>query len=301
MQKAMKSLLFRVLVCAAVLIGAQRPAHAMVEFCPAQLEYTRVGTESAQSDPATLFGLNLSALGARTITSATIAFDTSAGWYTMNLPDVTLAAKQRHYTSKWVSFVRRDYVSPPFYVRFPQALTIRNAWVYSAAAQDDGAFGWHAMGLVSCDPPAEASPEQRKRFKTAGKDRTYTLDPADEDRLSDAPAATALVLAAQPSKPLEISDCAEPFREATVDKQVEPQYPSEAARAGAGISITSVEVAIEPNGTLQEAWVWGPSGFRAFDDAALAAARNSTYKNARAYCKDVPGRYFFRVTFDPYP
>jgi TonB family protein len=62
---------------------------------------------------------------------------------------------------------------------------------------------------------------------------------------------------------------------------------------------TVVEVAINPDGTLLDAWVWGPSGIPQFDAEALRAAKASTYTGARGYCRPVPGEYFFRVTFAP--
>jgi outer membrane biosynthesis protein TonB len=67
----------------------------------------------------------------------------------------------------------------------------------------------------------------------------------------------------------------------------------------AGRISTAVEVAINGDGALADAWIWGPSGFSAFDDEALRAAKASTYTGAAAYCEPVPGFYFFRVTFDP--
>jgi TonB family protein len=294
----MKRVICGVLMAAAFFLVLYRPASAMIEFCPARLSYARVGPESAKDQPSSLYGANLSALGPRTVTSATLAFDTSAGWFTFDAPAMTLVEKARHYTNPTVSFIRRDYVSPRFYVRFPTDVTIAHAWVYSASAKDDGAFGWQAQGTVRCDPPAAASPEQAKRFPK-NVHPFYTLADADKDGLSDEPTSTSLILAAAPSKALENFACTEPFREATVKTQVVPQYP-DIMRGRVGMDATvSVEVALNGDGSLADAWVWGPSGFQPFDDAALLAAKASTYEGGRAYCAAVPGSYFFRVTFDP--
>lgn len=295
----MKRVLLAAVIAAAFFLVLHRPASAMAEFCPAQLNYERVGPDSAKDQPGALFGFNLSALGPRTITSAKLAFDTSAGWYTLDVPAMTLVEKDRHYSAPWVTFIRHDYVSPVLYVRFPQSLSIRHAWVYTAAASNDGAFGWQAQGTVMCDPPAAASPNEVKRLVPGHERHPYVLDPKDEDGLSNAPSRLSLILAASPSKALESSNCAVPFRYATVKRQVTPEYPDSARGAISGESMTSVEVAIRADGSLADAWVWGPSGFTPLDDASVLAARDSTYEGGRAYCKAVPGGYFFRVMFDP--
>ena len=294
----MKRVLLAAVIAAAFFLVLHRPASAMAEFCPAQLNYERVGPDSAKDQPGALFGFDLSALGPRTITSAKLAFDTSAGWYTVDVPGLPISEKDRHYSSATVSFVRHDWVSPKLYVRFPQAVQVNHAWVYNAQALNDGPFGWQAQGDVICDPPAAASPEQAQRFPNVVR-RFYKLADADSDGLSEPPSAKTVTLAATASKALESANCTDPFREATVKKQVVPQYPDILRGSGAGRATVSVEVAIKSDGTLADAWVWGPSGRQAFDDSALRAAKISTYAGARAYCSAVPGRYFFRVTFDP--
>lgn len=298
---------------AALFLCSHATARAVVEFCPAVLQYARVGSDTSlirqqstrdangkiSAETSSLFGFELTAFGRRTLTAARLAFDTSGGWYTIDVPAITLSAKERHYSAPWVKFVRRDYVSPVLYVHFPQAVTIAHAWVYQATAQNDGPFGWQAIGSVLCDPTPSASPDQLRKLIPARRLRPYTLDPKDEDHLADIPSSTSLVLNASVSKPLESSNCAEPFRDATVKDQAQPAYPDTLRNAGIGEAMTSVQVAIEPDGTLQDVWVWGPSGHQAFDDESMHAARTSTYEGARAYCRAVPGEYFFRVTFDP--
>lgn len=295
----MKRVIVTAFIVASFFLALHRPASALAEFCPATLNYARVGPDSAKDEPGDLFGFNLSALGTRTITSATLAFDTSAGWYTLDVPAATLSVKERHYTSPWVAFVRHDYVSPNFYARFSQNVKINHAWVYSASAQNDAAFGWQAQGTVLCDPPPAASPAQARGLIPAHDRQIYTLDPKDDDHLSSPPSRMSMILAATPSKPLETEDCAVPFRDATVKEQVTPAFPESMYEQPVGKSTTSVEVAIKPDGGLMDAWVWGPSGVTMFDDAGLRAARMSAYEGARSYCRDVPGRYFFRVTFEP--
>ncbi len=308
----MKRVILAAVIAAALFAFGQRPAQAMVEFCPATLSYARVGSETAlireqsskdatgKASPQTssVYGLQLGAFGTRTITQAALAFDTSDGWYTIDVPGIALSEKDRHYTAPWVSFTRRDYVSPVFYVHFPHAVTVRHAWVVHAAAKDDDAFGWASQGTVTCDAYAAASPQQTGRIPFLAMGSPYTLDPEDEEHLSAPPSSASLIISATPSAPLKTAACAEPFRVATVKTEAQPHYPRTLMGPASQIS-TAVEVAINADGTLADAWIWGPSGFSAFDDEALRTAKASSYTGSAAYCEPVPGFYFFRVTFDP--
>lgn len=166
-----------------------------------------------------------------------------------------------------------------------------------AAAQGDGIFGWQAKGIVTCDPPPDSSPsQQRRRY---GIERNpFVLDWKDKDGLSAPPGNSSTVLAAAPSKALAPTDCAEPFRDAEVDHQAQVRWPLMAQLPNFDVT-ASLQVAIAPDGTLKDAWVWGSSGYSQLDQEAIKAAKLSTYKGARSYCRAVPGDYFFMVTFDP--
>lgn len=289
----MKRVVIAAVFCAAFLAFGHGRAQAMIEFCPATLQVAPVKTDAAQKDdsPSAVYGFDLSAMGPRSV-KATLAFDTSAGWYTVDLQPVTLVEKPRHYTSVSAYFVRRDFVSPVMYVRFPGVVSINHSWVYSAAAQADGAFGWEKQGQVTCDPPGTAS-------VTPGK-FAPKLDPKDRDHLGDPPRAASLIVAAKQTPALETADCSDPFADATATKTVVPDYPMGLRSMRTGILSTSIAVAIDADGNVADAWVWGPSGEEPADDASLAAARATKYKPGRAYCRNVPGLYMFRVTFDPY-
>ncbi|HEY9181341.1 MAG TPA: TonB family protein [Candidatus Baltobacteraceae bacterium] len=291
----MKRAIVTAILSATCFFALHGAASAMAEFCPAHLTYEAVAPDSPNPPPAQLYGFDLSALTSRTLTSATLAFDTTAGWYTVAVPSTALSAKVRHYTGN-LSFAERDYVSPKMYVRFPQAVAVSHAWVYSAAATGDG-FGWEQKGGVICPPPPQASSEQSRHFRNH---KAMSVDPKDDDRLSDAPEHSSVLLAAQPSKALAHADCAEPFREATVLDQVTPHYP-EAMRGDLAVGMTAVGVvvAITADGRVLDAWVRASSGYAAFDNEALSAARRSTYQGGRAYCQAVPGSYMFDVFFNP--
>lgn len=288
----MKRVFFVAFLCTAFFALAHCPASAMVEYCPARLSFEHVQDRTA-------LAFILSALGPRTITSATLAFDTTAGWYTVALPKITLLEKDRHYSGPAMNYVRHEWVTPVMYVEFPAQLTVSHAWPYEIAVQDDPYFGWDVKGNFICPPPAAPSPEQLRTEKKPTRPIMYGLDPKDDDNLSDPPSAASIVFHAASSNPLEDDiHCAEPFREAEVSSQARPEYPSLLVSEGwSGVAMSNIAVALQSDGLLRDEWIWGPSGLDLFDTSALKAAKLSQYTGARAYCRPVPSMYLFRVTF----
>lgn len=87
--------------------------------------------------------------------------------------------------------------------------------------------------------------------------------------------------------------------------------PDANAIRGSGITaptIVTVQLTIGPDGKLVDALITPPysSGNMQLDQAALAAARQSTYEpkmeatDAGTVCRAVTGEYLFKVTFRPY-
>jgi TonB family protein len=287
----MKRVLITALICAVFFVCAHRPASATVEFCPATLQIQPVGQNNSKTDrPAQLYGFNLYAHSPRSVV-ASVAFDTNGGWYTLEVPRITLSPKQRHYASGPERFTRTDFVSQTMYVRFPSPVVINDAWVFQASAQGDGPFGWEKQGEVNCDPSGPGLTSQAPVPQLA-------LDPKDQDALGAAPSQKSMIFAAATTQPIERAACAQPFQDATVTNAVTPDYPDAVSALRAG-GVSTVEVDINADGSLADAWVWGPSYYSELNAAALQAARNSKYKPKRAYCRNVPGRYFFQVTFSP--
>lgn len=194
----MKRVAVAVLCCAAFLAFTHARAQAMIEFCPAQVDIAAVGVKPGA--PAALYGFELTALGLRTV-AGTIPFDTDHGWYTADVPPVGLFAKIRAYSSIETEFSRRDFVSPRMYLNFPANVKIREAWLYRASALNDGAFGWQRQGMVQCPPQVAV---------------TGGIHLQDPDELSAPPTASSLILSPIASAPLMSSDCAVPYKDATV-------------------------------------------------------------------------------------
>ena len=270
-------------------------AAAVAEFCPAQVSLRPVGDGFK---PAQVYGFQLYAQGPRTVTTM-VALDTSAGWFTATVPAVAIVEKDRHFTAPWISFVRRDWVSPIMYLRFPAVVNVARAWVYLARATGDS-FGWEAKGQVSCS--ANPGPAIPKKVPS----RPPIIDPHDEDQLNAPPPLNVNLVPAASSPPLKQSNCGKPFEDAAVATLAQAGDPSPesgdypGAGVDAGIETTAVvTVAINANGSLSDAWISETSGVPNFDRAALLAARGTGYRHAMAYCEAVPGQYLFKVTFTP--
>lgn len=307
----MKRVLLFALCCAALFACDRRPAMAIAEFCPATLQYEHAADTpallrrqsasdsvgDAQPRTASLFGIELSAYGPRTIVNAKLAFDTSAGWFTADVPQTAFIEKDRHYSNASAAFTRHDWITPVMYVRFPVQATIAHAWVYSITVAGDDMFNWAAQGTVIC-PPTPGPSKQQARHEQKAPIASNWLDRKDEDHLDAAPGPNSTILQAQTSSALGDSNCPEPFREAEVTSQAEPEYPSFMRNSFSGRAQNAVEVALSPDGSIRDAWLWGPSGFSKFDDSTLHAAQSSKYSGARAYCQAVPASYLFVVTYD---
>lgn len=65
-------------------------------------------------------------MGPRSV-SATLAFDTSAGWFTAVVPSVVLGQGALHYTEMFGRLTLPDWASPVMYARFPTRVTIGHA------------------------------------------------------------------------------------------------------------------------------------------------------------------------------
>jgi protein TonB len=93
--------------------------------------------------------------------------------------------------------------------------------------------------------------------------------------------------------------CANPNVEATVTNPVQPDYPESARDLGLGAVSVEVEVTVGPSGNLIDAKVYKSSSNMAIDQAALRAARQSTYSPKLVDCQPATGNYLFRADFQP--
>lgn len=93
--------------------------------------------------------------------------------------------------------------------------------------------------------------------------------------------------------------CKTPYQDATVVEQAQPEYPDSARDLGLGEVQVAVTVTIGPSGNLIDAKISQSANNMALDQAALAAARQSTYAPKIVDCQPTTGSYYFKVQFDP--
>lgn len=271
------------IACAAVLHGR---ASATTEYCPAVLTLAPVGSSAS----AGIYGFELSALSPRSV-SATLAFDTSAGWFTAHVPLSQLSETSQYYAAPWGAFVRDLANSQVMYVQFPKPVTVAHAFVTRASSEGD-VFGWHDRGPVSCPPPGVPNPLAPQ---TPPKVHLVDQNPVS---LSVPPTPESLIVTAKPIAPiLSASSCRHPFAPVAIITQAKAAYPKSAAALDA-TGTAMVAVAVNTDGSVTDTWIESSSLYPELDKSALAAAAASTYKPARAYCRNVQGIIEFPITFN---
>ena len=94
--------------------------------------------------------------------------------------------------------------------------------------------------------------------------------------------------------------CTTPNAEATVTNAVEA-YPASARDLGFGRSVTvEIEVTVGAVGNLLRTRLVKSSGSASLDDAAVRAARESTYSPKFVNCRPTQGNYLFREILQPH-
>ena len=260
-----------------------------------------VGVGATDGLPAAVHSLVLSALSSRTV-SGTIVVHTADEWYTLRFTNVTLSRYDEKWQDTYASFSTTEFLSPVLYVRFPKPVSVQSVFVNEASTSGETAFGWDAKGNVTCTGGSDISIIALGAGAIISGTMEKSKSTSDLQRLNPIPSSrnappdgTPTLTPALTSAP-GLTDCAAPFAEATVTRPYPPSFPA-GSRGESGESY--VQVAIGADGKLVDAWIWGPSGDRAFDLATLQSARHSEYAPARAFCQNVPGMYRFRAEFRP--
>lgn len=291
----MKRLLTAVALTAAAFIMNAHPARALGAFCPAQVSIEAQNDRSGdQYVPRSQnYGLELVADSPRSMQTATVIFDTDAGWFSVTLPPSSFAPKVRSYEDVFPSYERHQWVSPIVHIGFAAPVQISRAWIGSAVVSSD-TEGWTKLGQIACPPPAS------EKLQSAGYAKRSEMRPAQWEPLwMPAEPGEATLLPAKMA-PLYSSSCPHPFAAATAQHVVPPDYPSSIAQMQ-GATLTSVLVlSLGPDGKLVDDTVWKSTGLRQFDEAAMKAANAATYSAAVSYCRPVPAEYLFVTTFSPH-
>lgn len=282
-------------LASAAFFSNAHPARALGAFCPARVS---IEAQNDRSGAAVVprsagYGLELVADGPRSMQTATVIFDTDAGWFSAALPGSVFVPKVRTYEDDFPAYQRHQWVSPTVHVAFERPVQIARAWIGSAVFSSDPE-GWSKLGQIACPPPAS------EHLESAGDTRRSPMRPSAWEPLWMPPAAGEAVVKPAKMAPLYAAACAHPFVAASAENVVPPEYPPSIAQMQ-GATLTGVIVlSLAPGGKLIDAAFWRSTGLQPFDDAALRAAKQATYTGAVSYCRPVPSEYFFVTTFSPH-
>ncbi len=245
---------------------------AVTEYCPAYIRAEHAFDMA--NGAAALWSYEIAAFGPRSVRGDILA-QTTDGWYTFEFPSAPLTRAGEG-----------NFVSPALYITFPHPVTLLRWWVRDAQTSDDAFFGWNQRGAVECPPRVIAVTESAAR----------SWWPADKALLSPSP-RESIVEAVPIAAPDGASACERPFGAAQAERVPPVDFPSTAERSISGSTDVTVTVAINAEGTIDDAWISGPSDIPALDKEALRVARESTYRSTIAFCRPVPTFYEFIVTF----
>ncbi|HVA32502.1 MAG TPA: hypothetical protein VNG31_00050 [Candidatus Baltobacteraceae bacterium] len=271
------TLAFALALLAIAACGA--PARAAVEFCPAKLDnMTPIGGVLGTAVPSYVY--ELTALAPRTVDASLVA-DTDKGWFAWHVSNAQLQEAKRVQANRFGGSPYTIAASAPLDVTFPEALAVRHAWVVSADVP--------GKSPASCDVPAFPSANMADPPPNA---TVSTPSPLPSPVSAAATATTT-------TPPFSFASCEHPFAQAKVTTVTQPQFPDELRGALGGRVSAALYIALDPKGNVIDTWPFSTSGFPLLDQAALRAARSSTYSGAISYCRPVNSLYLFRAVFAP--
>jgi len=101
--------------------------------------------------------------------------------------------------------------------------------------------------------------------------------------------------------PMVVADtpCSIPDKDVTVAREVDPAYPDSALDLRLGYLVVLVDVTVEPDGHVSKTLVTKSSNNMAVDQAAVKAARATTYSPKIVGCQAMTGIFIFRADFRP--
>ncbi len=285
-------------VCLMVLFVHAR-AEAMVEYCPAMVTMSPAGAPGAApgaAPRASTYALWLSASTPRNV-SGRAAIHTDAGWYVVNVPETALTQVTQQWKDRYVQFSRRVAQSAPLFVSFPKPVSVASAFMLNAKTQGETQLGWDAKGTVQCSPQIDRleRPRSNRQLAPTGM-QPHLISPLF---VAPQPPASAQVLPAMLSSGPGDTSCPVPFRDAKAFNLPRVPYPEAAKYRSVKYGDAFVEVAISATGSVDDAWIFAPTGSPPLDQAAVRAAKMTSYKPAIAFCQKVPSIYSFLSEFKP--
>jgi TonB family protein len=178
-------------------------------------------------------------------------------------------------------------------------LELEGAYYYGMANAKPGEYSYFKQTLKdaflkahrpwrSPEAPWSSKSSVKKKPEVRGGSNTVV-------KASPAPKAGPAIAAPAPTPTLP--RCAQPHKDATTTRRVEPDYPDLARQQGA-VGTVQVKVSLSATGSVVSTSVYKSSGNGALDRAALAAARVSSYSPGIEACEPVPDTLLFRADFN---
>lgn len=225
-----------------------------------------------------MYSFDVAAATARTV-HGDVAFETNRGWFRVPFGPVTLTSSTLHLIdSRGHRRQSTRFRSPVQYVRFLQPVELKSLFMERAATN---VGDWTDVGLFQCYPelvtPNDWNPVPAELT-------AYEIPPSGGN-----------IIIAQAVAPILSSDCAKPYVDARVIKQVVPTYPY---HIDVPKTASMIIVTVMPEGHAVDTQVLKSSGIPAFDQAAADAAMRSVYSPKIVHCAPTIGRYVFKVTFE---
>ncbi len=261
------------------------------EACPA-----RMGSWKMQKDD--VVALNLRADRSREV-GVTLGMQTDSGWYSVRIPPTTMLEWPEHFHTSIASWSASRIQTAPIYVRLPVGATkLLHAWVIDALVTT-ASDPWYSVGRVSCSISISDFGDMLDQSKTTKSTPFHVPDFIVSD-ITDTSLDTVRAANVAPLETRAIT--------ALSDTCKSPFLPASAARVAPvtlrGVSILTnirvdVLVTLGTANNIISARVYRPAGNKAVDASALAAAFDSAYRSATAFCKPAVGRYLFQVDYVP--
>ena len=260
-------------------------ALAYTEYCPADVNIHAVGVPAGQ--PSALYSVALSALTPRSV-SGTIVVGGSEKWYAVPFDKMRLDPVALQWQDIYATFTRKQSMSNAFYLKFDAPILIDHAYLRVGTVTEERLLGW--------DNEEHGCPYDGKPAITGSGSSMLKLLQVPPG-MDATPSPQSLVLSPHGIVVPGPTDCAKPFADASVTSAMRPDVRSDFTAANISQALAVVQVALNEDGGVDDAWIWKSTGNDQFDSAALLAAKRSRYAPKIAFCKAVPGMYVFFVNY----
>lgn len=282
-------------LCCLLVITIMAPANSMVAgdmyrdqpdlFCPAQVVSVIPMRDQPSTEPDLgtddTFAVKLVSDTPKTV-SGTLQVLSHNQPFKVAFSNVVLTASAYSVTSgKNVVRSGTKYYSAPLYFALPHAMPLTAVWIFDMTVNDKAA-------------DCATQPLYRSNDRSLHQLTWHEGGISAEVARAHAPSHPTLAVQ---EATLDMSGCLAPIKEGEMTSAQTPVYPR-------GVSLTKthvlVELALDAAGRVADASVLQSSGFLPFDAAALAAGVHSHFNPRLFLCSSIPGRYLFRVNFEPY-